>query len=181
MPRPAQELRRARRVAGVWRPVGRPPTQRCLVAVPLRARRMTSQRRLLALPSRKPSRDRRARDLEATSSLRSVERGTACREANHKLTPIGGVNPSAKVHLFLLVLMLDSLFPTRCYRRDSIWRSRMRRHWLTELGVIGIAVEVTHRSNRRVFGLSNGAPLRDGVAPPHRTALGPDEATVGRR
>ncbi len=32
----------------------------------------------------------------------------------------------------------------------------------------GIAVEVTHRSKRRLFGLAGLAPLRDAVRPPHR-------------
>jgi hypothetical protein len=51
----------------------------------------------------------------------------------------------------------------------------------------GIAVEVTHRSKRRLFGLAGLAPLRDGVAPPKRPMPGrgrgrppilPDEDTV---
>jgi len=36
----------------------------------------------------------------------------------------------------------------------------------------GIAVEVTHRSKRRLFGLAGLEPLRDEVAPPHRPELG---------
>jgi hypothetical protein len=36
----------------------------------------------------------------------------------------------------------------------------------------GIAVEVTHRSKRRLFGLAALAPLRDGVAPPRRPEPG---------
>ena len=36
----------------------------------------------------------------------------------------------------------------------------------------GIAVEVTHRSKRRLFGLADLAPLRDGVAPPRRPEPG---------
>ena len=36
----------------------------------------------------------------------------------------------------------------------------------------GIAVEVTHRSRRRIFGLAGLAPLRDGVAPPRRPMPG---------
>ena len=36
----------------------------------------------------------------------------------------------------------------------------------------GIAVEVTHRSARRLFGLAGLAPLRDGVAPPRRAVPG---------
>ena len=36
----------------------------------------------------------------------------------------------------------------------------------------GIAVEVTHRSKRRLFGLVGLAPLRDGVAPPRRPMPG---------
>ena len=36
----------------------------------------------------------------------------------------------------------------------------------------GIAVEVTHRSRRRLFGLADLAPLRDGVAPPRRPEPG---------
>jgi hypothetical protein len=36
----------------------------------------------------------------------------------------------------------------------------------------GIAVEVTHRSKRRLFGLAGLAPLRDGVAPPKRPMPG---------
>ena len=37
---------------------------------------------------------------------------------------------------------------------------------------IGIAVEVTHRSQRRLFGLTGLAPLGDEVAPPHRPEPG---------
>ena len=36
----------------------------------------------------------------------------------------------------------------------------------------GIAIEVTHRSRRRLFGLADLAPLRDGVAPPRRPEPG---------
>ena len=36
----------------------------------------------------------------------------------------------------------------------------------------GIAVEVTHRSKRRLFGLAGLAPLRDEVAPPRRPEPG---------
>jgi hypothetical protein len=36
----------------------------------------------------------------------------------------------------------------------------------------GIAIEVTHRSKRRLFGLAALAPLRDGVAPPGRPEPG---------
>jgi hypothetical protein len=36
----------------------------------------------------------------------------------------------------------------------------------------GIAVEVTHRSKRRLFGLAGLTPLRDGVAPPKRPQPG---------
>jgi hypothetical protein len=36
----------------------------------------------------------------------------------------------------------------------------------------GIAIEVTHRSKRRLFGLAALAPLREGVAPPHRPEPG---------
>jgi hypothetical protein len=36
----------------------------------------------------------------------------------------------------------------------------------------GIAIEVTHRSKRRLFGLAALAPLRDGVAPPRRPEPG---------
>jgi hypothetical protein len=36
----------------------------------------------------------------------------------------------------------------------------------------GIAVEVTHRSKRRLFGLAGLAPLRDGIAPPKRPMPG---------
>jgi hypothetical protein len=36
----------------------------------------------------------------------------------------------------------------------------------------GIAVEVTHRSKRRLFGLAALAPLRDEVAPPRRPEPG---------
>ena len=35
-----------------------------------------------------------------------------------------------------------------------------------------IAVEVTHRSKRRLYGLAGLAPLRDAVAPPHRPQPG---------
>jgi hypothetical protein len=36
----------------------------------------------------------------------------------------------------------------------------------------GVAIEVTHRSKRRLFGLAALAPLRDGVAPPRRPEPG---------
>jgi hypothetical protein len=36
----------------------------------------------------------------------------------------------------------------------------------------GIAVEVTHRTKRRLFGLTGMAPLRDQVAPPRRPEPG---------
>ena len=36
----------------------------------------------------------------------------------------------------------------------------------------GIAIEVTHRSRRRLFGLAGLAPLRDEVSPPHRPEPG---------
>jgi hypothetical protein len=37
--------------------------------------------------------------------------------------------------------------------------------------VLGIVVEVTHRSKRRLYGLKHLAPLREAVAPPVRSAL----------
>ena len=43
---------------------------------------------------------------------------------------------------------------------------------LEEFCADGIAVEVTHRSRRRIFGLAGLAPLRDGVAPPRRPMPG---------
>ncbi len=43
---------------------------------------------------------------------------------------------------------------------------------LDEFRAAGIAVEVTHRSKRRLFGLAHLAPLRDGVAPPRRPEPG---------
>ena len=39
---------------------------------------------------------------------------------------------------------------------------------LADFAQAGIAVEVTHRSKRRLFGLAGLAPLRDAVAPPRR-------------
>ena len=36
----------------------------------------------------------------------------------------------------------------------------------------GIAIEVTHRSKRRLFGLAGLAPLRDEVSPPRRPEPG---------
>ncbi|MDR3488999.1 MAG: hypothetical protein P4M05_29340 [Bradyrhizobium sp.] len=39
---------------------------------------------------------------------------------------------------------------------------------LDELCAAGIAIEVTHRSKRRLFGLAGLAPLRDSVRPPYR-------------
>lgn len=39
---------------------------------------------------------------------------------------------------------------------------------LDELCAAGIAIEVTHRSKRRLFGLAGLAPLRDVVRPPYR-------------
>jgi hypothetical protein len=43
---------------------------------------------------------------------------------------------------------------------------------LDEFCAMGIAVEVTHRSKRRLFGLAGLAPLRDQVAPPRRPEPG---------
>jgi hypothetical protein len=43
---------------------------------------------------------------------------------------------------------------------------------LDEFCASGIAIEVTHRSKRRLFGLSTLAPLREGVAPPYRPIPG---------
>ena len=43
---------------------------------------------------------------------------------------------------------------------------------LEEFCAEGIAIEVTHRSRRRIFGLAGLAPLRDGVAPPRRPQPG---------
>ena len=43
---------------------------------------------------------------------------------------------------------------------------------LDDLTSIGVAVEVTHRSKRRLFGLQRMAPLRDEVAPPRRPEPG---------
>jgi len=43
---------------------------------------------------------------------------------------------------------------------------------LDEFAAAGIAVEVTHRSKRRLFGLTGLAPLRDQVAPPRRPEPG---------
>ena len=43
---------------------------------------------------------------------------------------------------------------------------------LDELRAAGVAVEVTHRSKRRLFALATLAPLREGVAPPRRPMPG---------
>jgi hypothetical protein len=43
---------------------------------------------------------------------------------------------------------------------------------LDEFRASGIAIEVTHRSKRRLFGLSTLAPLREGVARPYRPIPG---------
>ncbi len=43
---------------------------------------------------------------------------------------------------------------------------------LDELVAAGVAVEVTHRAKRRLFGLTAMAPLRDGVAAPRRPEPG---------
>jgi hypothetical protein len=43
---------------------------------------------------------------------------------------------------------------------------------LDEFNAAGIAVEVTHRSKRRLFGLATIAPLREGVEPPRRPEPG---------
>ena len=43
---------------------------------------------------------------------------------------------------------------------------------LDEFRIAGIAVEVTHRAKRRLYGLAGLAPLRDGVAPPRRPQPG---------
>ena len=43
---------------------------------------------------------------------------------------------------------------------------------LDDFAAAGIAVEVTHRSKRRLFGLTGLAPLRDEVAPPRRPEPG---------
>ena len=43
---------------------------------------------------------------------------------------------------------------------------------LDDFCAAGIAVEVTHRSKRRLFGLTGLAPLRDVVRPPYRPEPG---------
>jgi hypothetical protein len=43
---------------------------------------------------------------------------------------------------------------------------------LEEFCSAGLAIEVTHRSKRRLYGLAGLAPLRDGVAPPRRPVPG---------
>lgn len=43
-----------------------------------------------------------------------------------------------------------------------------------------IAIEITHRSKRRLFGLKNLAPLRDVVRPPYRPAQGPGRGQYPR-
>lgn len=43
---------------------------------------------------------------------------------------------------------------------------------LDELAASGIAVEVTHRASRRLFGLAGQAPLREAVRPPYRPVPG---------
>jgi hypothetical protein len=43
---------------------------------------------------------------------------------------------------------------------------------LDSFRAVGLAVEVSHRSKRRLFGLAGLAPLRDGTAPPHRPLPG---------
>jgi hypothetical protein len=45
-------------------------------------------------------------------------------------------------------------------------------HLLDRFCADGIAIEVTHRSKRRLFGLAALAPLREGVAPPRRPEPG---------
>jgi hypothetical protein len=45
-------------------------------------------------------------------------------------------------------------------------------HLLDRFCADGIAIEVTHRSKRRLYGLAALAPLRDGVAPPRRPEPG---------
>jgi hypothetical protein len=45
-------------------------------------------------------------------------------------------------------------------------------HLLGRFCADGIAIEVTHRSKRRLYGLAALAPLRDGVAPPRRPEPG---------
>ena len=49
---------------------------------------------------------------------------------------------------------------------------------LDELRDADIAIEVTHRSKRRLFGLEGLAPLRDAVRPPYRPD--PDAVPGGR-
>ncbi len=43
---------------------------------------------------------------------------------------------------------------------------------LDDFCAAGIAIEVTHRSKRRLFGLTGLAPLRDAVRPPYRPEPG---------
>jgi hypothetical protein len=43
---------------------------------------------------------------------------------------------------------------------------------LEEFCATGIAVEVTHRSKRRLFGLSDLAPMREAARPPYRPEPG---------
>ncbi|HET8996986.1 MAG TPA: hypothetical protein VFN42_09985, partial [Acetobacteraceae bacterium] len=52
---------------------------------------------------------------------------------------------------------------------------------LDELAAAGIAVEVTHRAKRRLFGLTGMAPLRDAVRPPYRPEPGRGRGRPPRR
>jgi len=53
-----------------------------------------------------------------------------------------------------------------------VWRSKNAAALLEDFCTAGIAVEVTHRSARRLFGLVGLAPLRDEIAPPRRPMPG---------
>jgi hypothetical protein len=50
---------------------------------------------------------------------------------------------------------------------------------LDDFCAAGIAVEVTHRSKRRPFGLTDLATLRDVVRPPTGRSRGADAAELG--
>ena len=48
----------------------------------------------------------------------------------------------------------------------------VRKAWVPFANYVGIAVEVTHRSKRRLYSLATLAPVRDRVAPPRRPEPG---------
>ena len=70
------------------------------------------------------------------------------------------------------ILAAAPLISATLARRRPRHGGEERHALLDDFCAAGIAVEVTHRSKRRLFGLAGLAPLRDEVRPPHRPEPG---------